>query len=82
MYIFCNDNEEKQFTILVYFRFFSVFCTKHLADFAANGTIITLNNITENNFPAGDIFTRYDDPVMICRQITDEIHTLKFREYI
>ena len=66
----------------MYFHFFSVFCTKHLADFAANGTIIALNNITKNNFPAEDISTRYDDPIMMWKQITDEIHTLKFRECI
>ena len=53
-----------------------------MADFAANGTIIALNNITKNNFPAEDISTRYDDPIMMCKQITDEIHTLKFRECI
>ena len=45
------------------------------ADFVANSTMIALNNITEKNFPAGDVFARYDDPIMICRQITSEIHT-------
>ena len=45
------------------------------ADFVANSAMIALNNITEKNFPAGDAFARYDDPIIICRQITNEIHT-------
>ena len=45
-------------------------------------TIIALNNTTEKNRPAGYIFTRYDDRIVMRRQIRNEIHEPEFREFI
>ena len=51
-------------------------------DFAANDRISTLDYVTKQDRLAGYIFKRYDDHIVLCRQILNELHIPKVSECI